>query len=353
MQQKKIASFFASAQPKRKATDPPTTSEPETKKAKEEKKEDGLTQADAGACCVKADVSADVEALIQKKKAEALARRQAKMSLGEKYQLEAAMGPSWLVALSGEFEKPYFNKLKEFLADEKKKGAVVYPPEDKIYEWSRLCSFDDVKVVIIGQDPYHGPGQAHGLCFSVLPGVRIPPSLLNMYKELTEDIPGFKNPGHGHLIGWAKQGVLLLNACLTVRKGEANSHSNKGWEQFTDAVIEALNKKHSGLVFILWGSYAQKKGSKIDKKKHLVIQGVHPSPLSAMRGFFGSKHFSKTNEYLKSTGKTPINWQDVNVDGTSTVLTDQTNVTAQQATAPLSHQHVQIASSATPEVAYA
>jgi len=220
-------------------------------------------------------------------------------------------GPSWLPALEAEFSKDYFLKLSQFVASERT-AKTVFPPASDVFSWTRMCPIERVKVVILGQDPYHGPGQAHGLCFSVQKGVPPPPSLINMYKELEMDIPGFQRPSHGYLGGWAEQGVLLLNACLTVRKAEANSHKDKGWETFTDAVIETLSKtRPRGLVFILWGSYAQKKGNVIDRKRpgHYVLSGVHPSPLSAHRGFMGCKHFSKANELLVKEGLDPVDWK--------------------------------------------
>ncbi|XP_059405738.1 uracil-DNA glycosylase-like isoform X4 [Carassius carassius] len=202
-----------------------------------------------------------------------------------------------------------------FVAEERQKHTI-YPPENEVFTWTQTCDIKDVKVVILGQDPYHGPNQAHGLCFSVQRPVPPPPrycpaviNLVNIFKELASDIEGFEQPGHGDLTGWAKQGVLLLNAVLTVRAHQANSHKDKGWETFTDAVIHWLSTNMQGLVFILWGSYAQKKGAAIDKKRHNVLQTVHPSPLSAHRGFFGCKHFSKTNELLKKSGKKPIDWK--------------------------------------------
>ncbi|KAI9144391.1 uracil-DNA glycosylase-like protein [Paraphysoderma sedebokerense] len=217
------------------------------------------------------------------------------------------MGNDWFNTFLVEMEKSYFIKIKSFLLKEWKTNTV-YPPANDIYTFTRSCLLKDVKVVILGQDPYHGPGQAHGLCFSVKKGVAPPPSLVNIYKELKNDFPDFNIPSHGCLEGWAKQGVLLLNASLTVRARNANSHSNIGWQQFTDSIIAYLNKNHKGLVFMLWGAYAQKKGQQIDKKKHLVLQSVHPSPLSAHRGFFGCHHFSKANAYLKSQGKKEIDW---------------------------------------------
>ncbi|TNF11594.1 MAG: uracil-DNA glycosylase, partial [Vibrionaceae bacterium] len=173
----------------------------------------------------------------------------------------------------------------------------------------RFTEFNQVKVVILGQDPYHGPNQAHGLCFSVQPGIKTPPSLVNMYKELAQDIPGFQIPNHGYLKSWAEQGVLLLNTVLTVEQGQAHSHANTGWETFTDRVIDALNQNGQGIVFLLWGSHAQKKGRMIDRQRHHVLMAPHPSPLSAHRGFLGCRHFSQTNQLLEQQGKAPINWQ--------------------------------------------
>ncbi|KAH9499176.1 hypothetical protein Btru_004348 [Bulinus truncatus] len=217
------------------------------------------------------------------------------------------IGSSWYNALESEFSKEYFTKLCDFISKERKNG-VIYPPADQVFTWTKTCEIRAVKAVIIGQDPYHGPGQAHGLCFSVLPGIKPPPSLENIFKELESSIDGFKSPGHGNLTGWAQQGVLLLNACLTVKSGQANSHAGHGWEQFTDAVINWLNSNLNGVVFMLWGAYAQKKGARIDKKKHHILTAVHPSPLSAHRGFIGCKHFSKCNELLKKDGKSEIDW---------------------------------------------
>jgi uracil-DNA glycosylase len=213
----------------------------------------------------------------------------------------------WKKALAEEFKKDYFLRLKQFLLREKESGAVVYPPGKLIFHAFDSTPFDQVKVVILGQDPYHGPGQAHGLCFSVPMGVKPPPSLVNIFKELRTDV-GITMPTHGNLEAWAKQGVLLLNALLTVRDGTPGAHKDQGWETFTDAAIRAVNDHHQGVVFILWGAYAQKKGSFIDRKKHLVLTSAHPSPLSATK-FMGCKHFSQTNAYLKSVGKEPIVWQ--------------------------------------------
>ncbi|NXG08176.1 UNG glycosylase, partial [Sakesphorus luctuosus] len=217
-------------------------------------------------------------------------------------------GDSWRRQLAGEFSKPYFVELMAFVAEERK-CHTVYPPPEQVFTWTQMCDIWDVKVVILGQDPYHGPNQAHGLCFSVQKPVPPPPSLENIYRELSTDIEGFTHPGHGDLTGWAKQGVLLLNAVLTVRAHQPTSHRERGWEQFTDAVVSWLNKNLHGLVFMLWGAYAQRKGSSIDRKRHHVLQTVHPSPLSVNRGFFGCQHFSKTNEFLKKSGKKPIDWK--------------------------------------------
>lgn len=222
----------------------------------------------------------------------------------DKIQLE----PSWKQRLLPEFSKSYMGELKDFLRKEAAAKKKIYPRGSEFFAALDFTPFEKVKVVILGQDPYHGPDQAHGLCFSVRPGVAVPPSLVNIYKELKHDL-GIEPPKHGFLEAWAKQGVLLLNATLSVEAGRAGSHQNKGWEQFTDAVIDHLNREREGLVFVLWGSYAQKKGQFIDAKKHFVLKGPHPSPLSAHRGFFGCKHFSKINEYLIEHGKAPIDWR--------------------------------------------
>ncbi|RUS16593.1 uracil-DNA glycosylase-like protein [Endogone sp. FLAS-F59071] len=243
----------------------------------------------------------------------------------------------WLKALSPELRKSYFVELKRFLMKEKANGENIFPPENQIYSWSNFTPLSTVKVVILGQgiffpisaplpcpsstlfpsisplafcktDPYHDNGQAHGLCFSVPIGVRPPPSLVNIYEGLSRDIAEFRKPSHGYLENWAKEGVLMLNASLTVRAHAAGSHAGKGWESFTDAIVNYLNEKSSGLVFMLWGSHAQKKGAKINKKKHLILKAVHPSPLSAYKGFMDCKHWSQANEYLKEKGKTPVNW---------------------------------------------
>jgi len=221
---------------------------------------------------------------------------------------EVRLEASWKAELADEFSRDYMQALREFLLQRKQAGQVIYPPGPQIFNALDHTPFDKVKVVIIGQDPYHGPGQAHGLCFSVQPGVPIPPSLQNIFKEIHNDL-GLRQPPHGCLTAWADQGVLLLNAVLTVEDGRAGSHQGKGWELFTDAVISALNRKRDHLVFLLWGSYAQKKGAVIDRSRHLVLESPHPSPLSAHRGFFGNKHFSETNRYLAAHGQEPINWQ--------------------------------------------
>lgn len=216
--------------------------------------------------------------------------------------------PSWKPFLNPEFEKPYMQALKQFLRSEKDQHKVIFPPSSDWFHALKATPLDQVNVVILGQDPYHQPGQAHGLCFSVKPGVRIPPSLQNIYKELKADL-GIDQPCHGFLDPWAEQGVLLLNAVLTVEQGNANAHQGKGWEGFTDRVIELVNQQCEHVVFMLWGSYAQKKGAGIDPRKHLILKAPHPSPLSAHRGFLGCQHFSQANEWLADKGKTPINWQ--------------------------------------------
>jgi uracil-DNA glycosylase len=218
--------------------------------------------------------------------------------------------PSWLAVLSDEFDKDYMLKLKEFLKTEKQAGKTIYPKGSDIFNAFTKTPFTDVKVVIIGQDPYHGPNQAHGLSFSVQKGVATPPSLQNIYKELATDIPGFIIPKTGDLTEWAEQGVLLLNATLTVQAANAGSHQKKGWEKFTDTVIKTISDKKENVVFILWGAYAQSKSVLIDNSKHLIIKSTHPSPLAVSHGgFFGSKPFSKTNTYLQQHGKKPIDWQ--------------------------------------------
>ena len=216
------------------------------------------------------------------------------------------MVPSWKARLSEEFEKPYFTTLIDFVKQEYR-TQTIYPPGKEIFKAFDCCDFADVKVVIIGQDPYHGPGQANGLCFSVRDGIRIPPSLVNIFKEIRQDL-NKPIPASGNLERWARQGVLLLNATLTVRGSSPGSHQNKGWEVFTDAAIRRISDEKENVVFLLWGSYAQKKGEVIDRSKHLVLMSAHPSPFSADRGFFGCKHFSKANEYLKSKGLKEIDW---------------------------------------------
>ncbi len=213
---------------------------------------------------------------------------------------------SWQNVLQDEFEKPYFKNLVSFVKDEYN-SQKVYPPGSQIFSAFELCPFDNVKVVILGQDPYHGPNQANGLAFSVKDEVRVPPSLLNIFKEIKSDL-GKDMPATGNLERWAKQGVLLLNATLTVRAGNAGSHQKKGWEEFTDAVVKKVNDQKEHVVFMLWGAYAQKKGAFIDRSKHLVLEAAHPSPFAADRGFFGSRHFSKANAYLTEYGEEPIDW---------------------------------------------
>jgi len=213
----------------------------------------------------------------------------------------------WLAHLQGEFDQPYMGELKTFLQQEKSAGKVVYPKSSDIFNAFNSTLFDDVKVVVLGQDPYHGIGQAHGLSFSVLQDTRVPPSLVNIFKEIHRDLGG-DIPQHGCLQSWAQQGVLLLNATLTVEQANAGSHQKKGWETFTDKVIELLNDQQEHIVFLLWGAYAQKKGRLINQHKHLVLSSVHPSPLSAYRGFIGNGHFSKANAYLAQQDRQPIDW---------------------------------------------
>lgn len=215
----------------------------------------------------------------------------------------------WSDVLGKEKQQEYFQETLNFVRHERESGKTIYPPAADVFNAFKYTEFADVKVVILGQDPYHGPSQAHGLCFSVLPGVAVPPSLVNIYKELYRDIPGFEIPKHGYLLSWAEQGVLLLNTVLTVEAGKAHSHASLGWETFTDRVIASLNESRDGLVFLLWGNHAQKKGQYIDRQKHHVLMAPHPSPLSAHRGFLGCGHFSKTNQYLADAGTTQINWQ--------------------------------------------
>lgn len=223
------------------------------------------------------------------------------------------MMKTWKDVIGSEKTQPYFQHILQQVESAIAAGKTVYPPKSDIFNAFKLTEFEQVKVVILGQDPYHGPNQAHGLAFSVKPTIAPPPSLLNMYKELSEDIADFQIPNHGYLVSWAEQGVLLLNTVLTVERGLAHSHAKFGWETFTDRVIEKLNQEQTGLVFLLWGSHAQKKGQFIDRTKHCVLTAPHPSPLSAHRGFLGCKHFSKTNDYLVSIGKQPINWHLANL----------------------------------------
>ena len=215
---------------------------------------------------------------------------------------------SWADLLAVEKQQDYFKDTLEFIQHRRDEGIVVYPPKDEVFSAFDVTPFDKIKVVIIGQDPYHGPNQAHGLCFSVKPGIKPPPSLANMYKELATDIEGFEIPQHGYLQPWAEQGVFLLNTVLTVEQGQAHSHKHLGWEKFTDKVIEKLSEHGDGIIFLLWGGHAQKKGKKIAQDKHFLLKAPHPSPLSVYRGFYGCKHFSKTNRLLIQQGKSPIDW---------------------------------------------
>jgi len=217
--------------------------------------------------------------------------------------------PAWQEVLGPVKRADFFQQLMARIDAERAAGKAIYPPASEVFNALTLTPLDNVKVVILGQDPYHGPGQAHGLCFSVQSGVKTPPSLMNIYKELAQDIEGFHVPEHGNLTAWAEQGVLLLNTVLTVEQGKAHSHAKWGWETFTDAVIKSVNDTQHGVVFLLWGSHAQKKGQNIDTQKHYVLNAPHPSPLSAHRGFLGCRHFSQTNTLLSQQGKTPVNWQ--------------------------------------------
>ncbi len=217
------------------------------------------------------------------------------------------LAPGWHFAIGDEFTQPYMQSLRTFLQRERDDGHIVYPPDTEIFNALNLTPFEDIKIVILGQDPYHGEGQAHGLAFSVRPGVPLPPSLQNIYKELhTEYGPGARV--HGDLTHWARQGVLLLNTSLTVRQSQPGSHQNKGWESLTDAIIRAVNDRHDHVVFMLWGAHAQKKGGVIDRNRHLVLTAPHPSPLSAYRGFLGCGHFKAANEYLAKHGRAPVEW---------------------------------------------
>ena len=221
--------------------------------------------------------------------------------------MDVKIEESWKNALASEFEKDYFIKLTDFVRSEYMSGKTIYPEPKNIFNAFNLCPLSNVKVVIIGQDPYHEPGQAHGLCFSVQKGIELPPSLVNIYKEIEQDI-GHKSITNGDLSDWARQGVLLLNSTLTVLTHVAASHSGQGWETFTDAVIKAVNENRKNVVYMLWGSFAQKKADFVDNKNNLILKSAHPSPLSAYRGFFGNHHFSQANEYLQQYGETPINW---------------------------------------------
>lgn len=220
---------------------------------------------------------------------------------------EKKLENSWMQRVGPEFEKDYMIQLKDFLTKRRSQNARIFPEMKNLFQALNTTTFDDVKVVILGQDPYHGLGQAHGLSFSVPEGVAKPPSLQNIFKELNEDL-GFVIPTTGNLHPWARQGVLLLNSVLTVEEGKPGSHQNQGWEKFTDKIVSVLNEERQNLVFVLWGAYSQKKGAFINKQKHLVLQSAHPSPLSSYRGFFGSRPFSKINEYLVKTHQTPIDW---------------------------------------------
>eukprot|EP00177_Eucheuma_denticulatum_P006668 GFKZ01012133.1.p1 GENE.GFKZ01012133.1~~GFKZ01012133.1.p1 ORF type:complete len:350 (-),score=38.66 GFKZ01012133.1:1261-2310(-) len=255
------------------------------------------------------DVKARIEANRAAARAKLLARTAQNTNDPNKPNFGAALEPSWRHALTSTTSEPFWKSLADFVAEQRKK-ETVFPPPDKIFSAFNHCAFSRTKVVIIGQDPYHGPRQAHGMCFSVPDGVTPPPSLVNIFGELEKDILGFKRPRSGCLEKWANQGVLLLNSVLTVEMGQPGSHRGRGWERFTDAVVDSLNKRSGpGIVFMLWGGYAKKKGAKVNPKKHCILTAVHPSPLSANRGgWFGNKHFSKANAFLKRTDQHPIDW---------------------------------------------
>jgi len=229
-------------------------------------------------------------------------------SITAQEELKANLGDAWYQAIEEEFTKDYMLKLQSFLVEERK-TQTIYPSSEDTFNAFKYCPLDKIKVVILGQDPYHGPGQAHGLCFSVRQGIKPPPSLVNIFKELEASAEDFTRPSHGELSNWAHQGVFLLNTSMSVRAGEPGSHFNKGWEMFTDKVIQTINEKCKGVVFMLWGAPARKKASMIDSTKHLVLEAPHPSPLSAHRGFLGCGHFSQANEYLKDQGKKVIDWR--------------------------------------------
>lgn len=230
------------------------------------------------------------------------------MTTAQPWLTQPDLPSDWMTQLAPEFEQPYWHKLQAFLQQQAQGGATLFPPSQQVFRALQLTAFEGVKVVILGQDPYHGPQQAQGLSFAVAKGLRLPPSLLNIYKELEQDL-GIPRASHGDLTPWAEQGVLLLNAVLTVAQGQAGAHQGQGWEEFTDAIIDRLNQHRENLVFMLWGSYAQKKGRIIDRNRHCVLEAPHPSPLSAHRGWFGCGHFSKANVYLRGTAQTPIQWQ--------------------------------------------
>ena len=222
--------------------------------------------------------------------------------------MDVKIEPTWTAALNAEFEQLYFSEMVNFIKEEKAKGAIIYPPGSLLFNAFEKTPFDKVKVVVLGQDPYHGTGQAHGLCFSVPMGVKPPPSLVNIFKEIKNEFPDFQIPEHGNLEKWAAQGVFLLNAILTVKANQPASHSQIGWQKFTDAVIRKISAEKSGIVFLLWGKFAQEKAALIDDSKHHILKAAHPSPFSAYAGFFGCKHFSKTNELLIQQGLPPIDW---------------------------------------------
>ncbi|KAI0989598.1 hypothetical protein GJ496_011207 [Pomphorhynchus laevis] len=226
--------------------------------------------------------------------------------------IKGNLADGWLPVMQTQLSKPYFKELSEFLQHEISSKNEIYPTIENMFTFAKCCAFNNIKVVILGQDPYHQPNQAHGLSFSVPKGTTIPPSLRNIYKEISNTTENFKIPNHGYLQSWAKQGVLLLNACLSVRRNMPNSHKDKGWERFTDYLVKAVDQQLSNVVFLLWGAYAKKKSEFVSKKNHCVLTAAHPSPLSANSGFFGCNHFSKTNDYLAKHGLIPIDWNSIN-----------------------------------------
>eukprot|EP01103_Thecamoeba_quadrilineata_P008203 TRINITY_DN17969_c0_g1_i1.p1 TRINITY_DN17969_c0_g1~~TRINITY_DN17969_c0_g1_i1.p1 ORF type:complete len:472 (+),score=81.28 TRINITY_DN17969_c0_g1_i1:84-1499(+) len=297
--QTSLSSFFATPNKKQK-TDP-----------KSEEEDPSLGLVSSTNTSSPTDLTPEQLARIELNRKKALTQLELRQKQAELNNLTCHLtDPSWRSALEPEFQKSYFSSLYQFLQQEKKAGHSIFPPEPLIFNAFNLCPYDKVKIVILGQDPYHAKGQAHGLAFSVQNGISPPPSLRNIFKELREDLSDFSTPSHGSLENWAKEGVLLLNTCLTVRESSANSHAKKGWEEFTDAAIKKLNER-SGLVFLLWGRPAQEKTKHLTNKANKILKSAHPSPLSAANGFFGCKHFSKANQILEAAGKTSVDWSAI------------------------------------------